>query len=130
MEKDIANHGFTLIEALLALALVSVLVLGTGEVLIHALAVKKSVDEQMEACSLGAAKIEQLKASRFESAALAAGDGSEEIRGASVAAVFTREWRIEDVSDGLKRAEVAVFSRSRPGRKVRMALLLLRELEF
>ena len=124
------ERGFTLIEALISLAVVSFLILGTGQILVHALAVKKSVDEQMEACSLAAAKLEQLKARSFGSADLAAGDGSDEIRGGSVAADFTREWRIEDVSDGLKRVEITAFSRSRPGRKVRMALYLVRELEF
>ena len=130
MEKDMVNRGFTLIEALIALAVVSILILGTAQILAHALAVKKSVDEQTEACLLAAAKLEQLKARPFESADLAAGNGSEEIKGGSVAAIFTREWRIEDVSDGLKRAEVAAFSLGRPWRKVRMALYLVRELEF
>ena len=130
VEKDVSNRGFSLIEALLALAVVSVLVLGTGQVLIQALAFKKAVDEQAEACSLAAAKLERLKAASFESAELSEGNASEEVAGESVAAVFTREWRIERVSDGLKKAEIAVYSRSRPGRKVRLVLYLVRELEF
>ncbi len=130
MKKIISKQGFTLIEALVALAVVSVLVLGTGQVLIHALAVKKAVDEQAEACSLAAAKLENLKAASFESPELSEGDASEEVAGESVRAVFIREWRIEHISDVLKKVEIAAYSVGRPGRKVRLALYLVKELEF
>jgi len=124
------KRGFTLIEAVLSLAVISILILGTGEILVHALTVKKSVDEQLEACSLAAAKLEQMKSVPFESTELAAGEGSDELRGGSVAAVFSREWRVETVAAGLKRVEVSTFSRSRPGRRVRLVLYLVKELEF
>jgi prepilin-type N-terminal cleavage/methylation domain-containing protein len=91
VEKDVSNRGFSLIEALLALAVVSVLVLGTGQVLIKALAFKKAVDEQAEAVA-SRREVERLKAASFERRNCP-GERSKRLR--RKVARFHLEWRIE-----------------------------------
>jgi type IV pilus assembly protein PilV len=124
------RNGFSLIEVLISFVLATCLLLGTAGLAVHSLVVKKRAEDNLKMVELASSKLEYFKTLPFESKELEGGFRSERITEKNSQEIFEREWKIEDRKDRLKRIEIEVFPENNPQKRVRVALLISRELGF
>ena len=113
--------GFSLIETLLAAAIVFILILAVGELLLGAARARTRSDAASAAADVLAAKLEELKSLPFDAPDFGPGLHEDEAA-APDGTPFVRRWTVEDAGPGLKLASVEVF---RPGETVKRAGLPL-----
>lgn len=124
------RQGFTLVEFLISFVLTTLLITGTAQLAIHALLVKRSADLNLTSSELVASKLEHLKSLSFESDEMKQGQYTETLTIEDTLEPWVREWRIQDISPSLKSIEIHCFSQNKPFKKIRLILLLSRELGF
>jgi len=129
MERDMKQSGFSLIEVLVAMALIFFLLTGTAELVIHSIRTKRKADENMKLASRLVSKLESLKTLPFESADLQAGFHSAEI-GDEPEERRREEWEVEDLTFNTKKIDLRVSSGQAPQRPARSVLLLSKSLGF
>lgn len=122
--------GFTLLEFLISFALVSILLMGAAQLTLHSLITKKTSDCSVESAELASSKLEQLRSLLHENIEPGEIDTSEMIKSLRRNEMFYRGWRIEDVSDSIKKIEMECYAESRPHKSVHLVLFCLRELGF
>jgi len=96
MKRNMKQSGFSLIEVLEAMALVSFLLAGMGELLLHSLQAKRKTDTRFELTALLSAKLESLKTLPYDSAELQAGSDRLDIAPEPRLGTVREEWRIEN----------------------------------
>jgi hypothetical protein len=124
------RNGFSLIEVLISFALVTFLLLGTAGLAVHSLVVKKRAEDNLKMVELASSKLEYFKTLPFESSELEEGFRIERITEKNSHEIFERRWKIEEIRDGMKRIEIEVFPENNPQKRVKVALLISRELGF
>ncbi len=124
------QKGFGLIELLVSLTIILILVTGIAELLAYSLCAKRKADSHLKVLNLITAKLELLKTYPFESDELKEGDSSEILAEENSKEIFHRETKLRDIAPDLKKAEVSIFSETRPGQKAELVLYLCRELGF
>jgi prepilin-type N-terminal cleavage/methylation domain-containing protein len=122
------NRGFTLIETLVTLALVSFLIAGTAELVSLALLTKRKAEVHIEATRFFQDKLERLRALPFDHPDLEPGRYLESREPESGGEIFTGEWTIEERPGGLKRIEITVSGPLRTSAEA--VLLVSRRLGF
>lgn len=122
------RRGFTLIEVLVSLTLVTILVAGAAELISLSLLLKKRADAHAGAARLAAEKLEGLRSLPFDDDGLRAGANTETVAAAAGEGAYVREWVIEDLSADTKR--IGVYIRSEGRTLARAALLVSRSLGF
>ncbi|MBC8358334.1 MAG: hypothetical protein ISS41_06600 [Candidatus Aminicenantes bacterium] len=122
--------GFTLVELLVSFSLVIFLILGTIQLTLYSLLIKRKADCNLKSATLVSSLLEYLKSLPYESEELKEGFRTEGLSGESLLETYRREWRIQDISSNIKRIEAESFSESHPQKKTRLALFLSRELGF
>jgi len=123
------SKGFSFIEVLLAMAIISFLLAGTAELLIRANTLKRHGDINLSLSGLASSKLESLKSSAYESEELQVDSHQETIKD-SGGEVFQREWTVADINPGMKRITVKVYLVSHPEKAIQIGLVLSRELGF
>lgn len=121
------QNGFSFIEVLIALAIISFLLAGTAELLIRSSALTRRADINLNMTSLICSKLESLKSLPYESTELQANSYGEIIEGPSQQ-TFRREWTIEDISADMKKIGVTVYPENHPEKTFWIGLLLSRDL--
>ena len=124
------SAGFSLIEVLVAMALVLILVLGTAELIALSLAAKRTGDQASGLARAAAEKLEQLKSVPFDGPELEPGGRIENVVNESGRAVFVRSWEVEETGDGMKSVRIRVHPRGRPRSAVVLTLFICRDLGF
>jgi Tfp pilus assembly protein PilV len=130
MNRQKKNQGLSLVELLVSFCLVTLLITGTLQLTVHSLLIHRNASLNLKTAELAASLLEYLKSLPFESEELKEARKSEVIREQGSLETFRREWRIEDISENLKKVEVKCFSECRPQRKTGLVLYLSRELGF
>ncbi len=123
------RRGFSFIEVLLAMALISFLLSGTAELVIRSISLKKKAEVNLQMVALVSSKLECLKSLPYESGELQAASYNEILEG-RFPEVYLREWMIEDISSNMKRIELTVYPENHPEKTLRISLFLSRELGF
>lgn len=124
------KNGFSLIELLIASALISFLIVGTAHLLMLSLAAKKKAEFHRAATYLATSQLEYLKSLPFESPELKEGSSSESVRENITSENLLKEWQIENIDESLKKVEVRVSSLVDRHKKATFLLLISRELGF
>ena len=124
------ERGFTLLELLISFAITVILLLGSAQLTLHSLQVKRICDCSLESAELASDKLEYLKSLPFDSPELLENTNGERITSPRRNDVFQREWTISDVSSHLKKIEVECYAESCVQRKSRVVLFYSRELGF
>jgi prepilin-type N-terminal cleavage/methylation domain-containing protein len=114
--------GFTLIETLVALGLVSFLIAGTAEMIGLALLTRRKAEACIEATRLLADKLERLRSLPFAHAGLEAGEYRETFEAAEKGGAYVMEWTVSDLPGRMKRVGIKVAG---PARGTAEAALLL-----
>lgn len=120
----------SLVELLVSFSLVTLLLTGTLQLTIHSLLLHRNASLNLKTAELAASLLEYLKSLPFESEKLKEAHRSEIIREQGSLETFRREWRIENISENMKKVEVECFSESHPQRRTGLVLYLSRELGF
>ncbi len=122
------NRGFTLIEALVALALVAGLVAGAAELIGLALLTKRKAEAHIEATAIFQDKLERLRSLPFDAPDLESGLYRETVIPKGGSGAFACEWTIEDLPGLLKRVGITVSGPA--GAKAEAVLLISGKLGF
>ncbi len=127
--KTRKSGGFSFIEVLLAMALISFLLAGTAELVIHSISLYKKADDNLRMAGLVLSKLESLKSLPYESVDLQAASYHEVLAG-PFPEVYLGEWTIEDVSPNAKRIELIIYPENHPEKTVRISSFISKELGF
>jgi len=129
LENRGKRRGFSFIEVLLAMALISFLLSGTAELVIRSISLQKKAEVNLQMAALVSSKLECLKSLPYESGELQAASYNEILEG-RFPEVYLREWMIEDISSNMKRIELTIYPENHPEKTLRISLFLSRELGF
>jgi len=124
------KRGFTFIEVLVSLALVSFLGAGLAGMMIQSLASKGRADRTAAMTALAIEKLELLKSLRPDDEALSEGRVEEVARCGTSPLSYRRAWTVEDAGAGTKRVEIVVFPEGIPAKPLRAVLYLSPALGF
>ncbi len=130
MEAVMKRRGFSLIEVLVAMALVLLLVVGAAELLTLSLWAKRKGDITAALTSALTARLETLKSRPFEDGALSPGEHAETVRGEPGGCLIAEEWEVTDDGDRMKRIRLRVRYAGRPGPETAAVLFISRDLGF
>jgi prepilin-type N-terminal cleavage/methylation domain-containing protein len=123
------RKGFTLIEVLLALVLVSLVLIGTAELLVRAQQISREAETRIRMTDALSAALESLKALPYDDPGLANGEVQTRLEAAGQK-TFVLERRTEDVSLDMKRIEMTVYADEARARGIRAVLYISRLLGF
>lgn len=129
MKKKV-DQGFTLLELLIAFAIIAFLLLGAVQLTLHSLYARRTSDCSLEAAELASDKLEYLKSLPFENPELEENAHVERVISLKREDVFTREWTVSDVTPQMKKIEMVCFSDSLVQRETRVVLFYSKELGF
>ena len=130
MEAVMKRRGFSLIEVLVAMALVLLLVVGAAELLTLSLWAKRKCDITAALTSALTARLETLKSRPFEDGALSPGEHAETVRVEPGGCLIAEEWEVTDDGDRMKRIRLRVRYAGRPGPETAAVLFISRDLGF
>jgi len=122
--------GFSLIEALVSLALVSFLILGTAHMLTTALQIRLRCDRMSKSSEAAAAFLSKMKSRPFESTTLEEGSGEEKFHNPKDPVSYILRWSVTDISDRMKQVEVTCFAEDLPRKRTHLILYISRDLGF
>ncbi len=124
------QKGFSLVELLISFVLIAILTTGTAQLAVHSLLVKRRADCNFISAELASSLLEYFKSLPYESDELKEGFLKESAGGEGILGTFWKEWKIQDLSPNMKRIEIESYAQSCSQKKVRLVLLLSRELGF
>lgn len=119
-----------MIELLIAMSITSILILGTAQLTLHSIHLKRKSDCLVRAAELASATLEHFKSLPYDSMELEDAEYEESIEDERSNHQFFRGWTIRRVSASLKKIEVDCFAKNYPRKKMRAALFFSRELGF
>lgn len=102
-------RGFSLIETILALAIVFFLLTGLAQVICYSLLLKQKGDLHQVSADLISRKLELLKSLAPENEALLPGLHQETIQEAESGRLFLLNWEVNQSQDGLKKIQVSLY---------------------
>jgi prepilin-type N-terminal cleavage/methylation domain-containing protein len=128
--KEKGQKGFSMIELLISLSISSILILGTAQLTLHSIHLKRKSDCLVRAAELASATLERFKSLPYDSMELEDAEFEETFKDERLDHVFIRGWTIEGVSPGMKRIKVDCFAKNHPRKRMHVALYLSKELGF
>lgn len=130
MKGQTNNQGFTLVEFLVSLTLVTFLLTGTVQLTIYSLLVKRNAELNFKIAEHASSLFEHFKSLPYESEELKEGLVAETIKEEGSFETFIRKWKIAEISPHLKEIELEVTSEKYSQKKIRLVLYISRELGF
>lgn len=124
------RRGFSLLEVLVASALIFFLLIGTAEIILHSTWAKRNADDHFRMAASVASQLESMKALPFEGVDLRPGSYRLDIGGETEQAAVTLEWRIEPTAAGIKKIDMLAYCETRREAGMRAVLLLSKHLGF
>lgn len=124
------KKGFSFIECLVSFSIVTFLILGTSQLLLHSLIVQKRSNFNAASAQLTISKLEYFKSLPFDSSELSEGSQTKNIKEKNSRAIFQMKWKIQDISQSLKKIEFECFSETCPEKKTHLVLFISKKLGF
>lgn len=128
--KRIKSDGFSLIELLVAMSIISIFILGTAQLTLHSIHLKLKSDCLVKSAEFASASLERFKSLPYDSQELEDSEYEEAIEDDRTNQFFYRRWKIRRDSASLKRIEVDCYAKNHPRKRTHVVLLLSRELGF
>lgn len=130
MRHGAKDAGTSLVEVLVAMALVLVLIVGAAEMMTLALRAKRRGDIAAAVTQAVLDRLETLKARPFDDPALAAGVFEATGPGAPGGFLISETWEIAGESEGLKMVRLRARPAGSPGPETVAVLFISRDLGF
>jgi Tfp pilus assembly protein PilV len=124
------KNGFSFIELLVASVIIFSLIMGTAQLTIHSMLIKKWSDHRMNAATIISSQLEQLKSQFFSTSECQEGSYDASVKGQAGNQPFRLEWTIQSIPVGMKSIELRCFPESSPHRETRLLVYLSDELGF
>ena len=124
------KNGISFIELLLSSAILFILLIGTAQMTIHAIMVKKWSDLRLDSSAIIFSRLGQLKSRLFSGDEWEEDNNTEIIAGQTSNQQFILEWNLRSSPDGMKCIELRCFPSNSPQREARLLLYLSNELGF
>lgn len=102
-------RGFSLIETILAMAIVFFLLTGLAQIICYSLLLKQKADLHQISADLISRKLELLKSLSPENEALSPGLHQETIQDSESGRLFLLNWEVSQSQDGLKKIQVSLY---------------------
>ena len=119
-----------MIELLIAMSITSIFILGTAQLTLHSIHLKRKSDCLVRAAELASAALEHFKSFPYDSMELEEVDYQEVIDDDRSNHLFLRSWTIRRASASLKRIEMDCYAKNHSHKRIRTVLVLSRELGF
>lgn len=119
-----------MIELLIAMSITSIFILGTAQLTLHSIHLKRKSDCLVRAAELASTTLEQFKSLPYESMELEDSEYEETVEDERSNHQFYRGWKVQRVTSGLKRIEVDCYAKNYPRKSMRVALIFSKELGF
>jgi prepilin-type N-terminal cleavage/methylation domain-containing protein len=126
----VKTQGYSLIEVMVAMALVLLLLLGTAELVTLSIWAKRKGDVTAGLCRAVEARAESLKSLSFEADGLQPGEYSETVRDEAGGGLFLHEWTIEDPGGRAQRIRLTVTPAGRAASAAALTLWISKDLGF
>ena len=130
MSKQKIPRGFSLIELLIAFALMMFVLLSTAQLLIFAQSVFSRYRDLVQSSHFMAERLEHLRALPFESPELQAGDYRAEHTDPVSRRIYVLEWTIQDTAASRKTVRILCHRSGHIRRRAEAELLLLERVGF
>ncbi len=130
LKRNRSRQGFTLIEVLIALALVSTLMIGAMEILIHSLRVEIKAARHMEITGLASARIDSLRISIWADGASGNPPGTDFTIAGRRGVYYLGTCHVDTLPDALTGILIKIWSEASPGEILSVKALLSRDLGF
>jgi len=101
-----ARSGFSLIEVLIALALVAIVLLGTAEMLIRAIQIRRSAEDRLRLTEAACTQLERLKGADPNGPDLEIGHHEASVEAGSKGAIVLT-WEVEEAGPGTLQVRCA-----------------------
>lgn len=124
------EHGFSLVELLISLCLLSFIITSTAQLIISSFLVKRHAERTLHLAELASTKLERLKSLPFESSELKEGNSVEYYTDETRGQRYKSLWEIREISSRLRMVEIEIFPEKKPQERVRIALLISEDLGF
>ncbi|MBN2245588.1 MAG: prepilin-type N-terminal cleavage/methylation domain-containing protein [Candidatus Aminicenantes bacterium] len=124
------KKGFSLIEVLISLAVITFLLLGTAHSIVFTLKVDRRSSIKIWATELALAKIEYLKSISFDHPHMENGSYEEEIKVSHSQEVYLRTWEISDLSHREKKVDIDCRAVNERTIIIKFSFILSKELGF
>ena len=124
------KNGFSFLELLIASAIIFSLIMGTAQLTIHSMMLKKWSDHRMNASTIIFSQLERLKSQFFSKEECQEGNYDVSIEGQAGNQPFILEWTIQSIPVGMKSIELRCYPESSPHRETRLLVYLSDELGF
>lgn len=124
------RRGFSLIEVMVSLGLVSFLILGTAHMLTTAIQIRMRCDRMSRSSEAAAAFLSRLKALPFESPSLEESSGEKHFQNPKDSVPYVLRWTVTDISERMKQVDVTCFAQDLPQKKAHLILYISRDLGF
>jgi prepilin-type N-terminal cleavage/methylation domain-containing protein len=129
MSRKKLRSGFTLIEVLVGLGLVSIVLVGTAEILIRSIQERRASEDRIRLTEAVCARLERIKGLGAESEELRPGHheaGTEPLDGRPI----SMSWDVEETGPGLRRIVCSAAPAGDARRGVRAAVLVSSHIGF
>lgn len=130
LDKPLQTSGFSLIDLLVASALIAILVLGLGQILLYSRLSAFHSDSRLQSAVLASRRLELFRSFSFTAGDLQDGTDSEVNLSDGMDRPFVVRWTVSDESPELKAVSLQCFPAGRPERAVRFFLYLDQRLGF
>ncbi len=124
------KKGFTLIELMVSLAVITFLLLGTAHSIIFTLKVDRRSSIKIWATELALAKVEYLKSISFDHPHMKNGSYEEEIKVNHSEEIYYRTWKISDLSKQEKKVVIDCRAVNEGTIVIKFAIIISKELGF
>jgi Tfp pilus assembly protein PilV len=119
-----------MIELMIAMSITSLFILGTAQLTLHSIHLKRKSDCLVRAAEFTSAAFEHFKSLPYDSMELEDVEHEETIEDERSKHLFLRSWTISKLSSSLKKIQVDCFAQNHPRKRMRAVLILCRELGF
>ena len=124
------NKGFSFIELLVSFVITFALIMGSAQLAMHSMMVKKRSDHRLNTISIILSQLDELKSHFFSGGEWQEGTFSEIVKASNGHQSYLLKWNVRSSPTGMKSVELVCSPENLPQMETRLLLYLSEELGF
>jgi prepilin-type N-terminal cleavage/methylation domain-containing protein len=125
-----SNRGYSLIEVLITMALVSMIVVGASEMLIQAVRIQRKADANLDMTGIASTRLEEIRGKSRGMFGGASNPGEAFTASGRRNTTYIGTWRTESTDGILDRLVFEIRPELKPEAMISLRILICRELSF